>query len=197
MAILKSAAEAENMVKQILADRATERTDLEGLIIKDDIAITEADGAMDQATAAGDLKAYQKAKGEKQNAEDSKEMHTKRLNALKKKPLISPADYEKAVSAIYTDFAALEDHTKQQLAKLSDEMNVAAVDLTEAMNHANKVLHSLQHDIYRDADRERISKDGPFTSTSKQEIDRWDAIRWGKAGVTHYQYTEYTGRKVE
>lgn len=155
MAILKTAAATENRINKILSDRVTETADLQEQVEKENAAIEAANKAMEAATMAGDVKAYQKAKGERRDVTDAKEMHESRLLSLNEKPLISRADYEKEVSAIFADFAALEDQTKQKLVKLSDEMNAVAAEFQEAIVHANEVLHSLQHDIYRDADRQR------------------------------------------
>ncbi len=187
--------EVENKIKKILEDRETEMANLEEQAEQEAAAIEAANKAMDAATVVGDVKAYQKAKAERRDAEDAKEMHEKRFVDLSKKPLISKAEYEKAVADIYAEFAAAEDKTKQQLAKLSDDMHGAALALEEMIERANAVLHKLQNDVYRNADRQKTAN-GSYIGGEKV-ISEYDTIYWGKAGVTHYQYEQYTGHRVQ
>lgn len=196
---LKAVATAENMTKRILSDRATETADLQDLITEDEEAIAKACIAMEAATTAGDVKAYQKAKADRQDAADAKEMHTKRLEALESNPLISKAEYEKAVADIIAEIAAADDQTKAALVKLSDEMNAAALDLSEAISRANDALQRLQHDIYRDADRTKNPKTGEPNLALTHEVKAYkkhDTVLWGRAGVRTAQYEAYTGRKA-
>lgn len=186
-------------IEQILKDRATETADREAKVEEAKAAAAAAEKRMEEATTAGDTKAYQKAKGERRDARDAIEMHEKRLEALNEKPLISKADYEKTVADIYAEIAAKDDQIKAKLCKLSDEMEAAALELTDDMNEANDVLRRLQRDIYRNEDRTK-GKDGkPVTYMAHEDkkVDKWATVTWGKAGVTHYQYELYTGRKVQ
>ena len=195
---LKNVEATEELIQGILSSRAAELDQLTQLIAIENDSITAANKAMESATATGDLKAYQKAKADRQNALDAKEMHESRLEALNNKPLISKLDYEKAISDIFAEIAAADDQTKQQLCKLSDEMNSAALELETAINRANKALQRLQHDIYRDADKTRNIKTGeilPITHETKA-IRNFSTVSWGKTGVQTAQYTGYTGRKA-
>lgn len=198
MATLKAVTTVENLVNKILSDRMTETAALTEKVKQEVTAIAAANEAVAAAMVAGDVKAYQKAKAERRNAEDAKEMHDARLEALTSKPLISKADYEKAVADIYGEIAALDDQKKQRLAKLSEEMEAEALDLQAATTKANEVLYRLQSEIYKNADRSR-TKEGRMLMMSQEDkkVDRWPTINWGKAGVTHYQYAGYTGRKVQ
>lgn len=198
MTTLKAVSTVENMVKKILSDRASETEALVEQVEKEDQAIAAANSAMEKATTAGDVKAYQKAKAERRDASDAKEMHEARLNALNHKPLISKADYEKAVAEIYSEVAAVENQSKQRIAELSEKMEGEALFLQEAVNAANRALHGLQHDVYRDADRRRDSNgDVLFLAHDEKKIEKWDTINWGRTGVMNLQYLKYTGRKVQ
>lgn len=199
MTNLKAVKAAESTVKKILSDRVTEIADLTEQIEQEVAAIAKANEAMEAATTAGNVKAYQNAKADRRDAADAKEMHEARLEALNNKPLISKIDYERAVADIYTEIAALDDQKKQRIAKLSEEMEAEALELQEAINKANEVLHRLQHEVYRDADRSHSHKTGELMNISGEEkkVEKLDTVFWGKAGVTHYQYEAYTGRKVK
>ncbi len=190
-AVKKAAAE----VKTILAKREAELNTLAEQIDRETAAIVKAKEDMEAATAAGDLKAYQLAKNARRDAEDAKEMHEARINNLNDKPLISQSEYEKTVANIYAEIAALDGKTKENLASLSDQMNDEAEKLKQAQEEANKVLRQLQHDLYRDADRK--GPGGHLLADKLKAVDKWETINWGKAGVTHYQYSQYTGRRVD
>lgn len=182
-------------VKTILAKREAELNTLAEQIDRETAAIVKAREDMEAATAAGDVKAYQLAKNARRDAEDAKEMYESRINTLNEKPLISQSEYEKTVANIYAEIAALDGKTKEKLASLSDQMNDEAEKLKQVQEEANKVLRQLQHDLYRDADR--TGPRGILLADKLKAVDKWDTINWGKAGVTHYQYSQYTGRRVE
>ena len=195
---LKTVPAAENMVKNILANKAEEEKRLAEAVETEKAAIAKAAEEMEAATAAGDVKAYQKAKAVLRDSEDAKEMHEKRQKALKQKPLISEAEYEKTVAEIFTEIATADNHTRERLAMLSDQMEIAVQELQEAFTRANVVLHQLQHDVYMDADRSRNAK-GEMLRLAHEDkkVDKWETVNWGKAGVSHYQYFLFTGRKVQ
>ncbi len=198
MEILQAVTKAEEMAKKILSDRTKETAELEAKVKQEAIAIEEANKAMEVATIAGNVKAYQKAKADRRDAADAKEMHDARLNALNHKPLISKADYEKAVAEIYAEIAGIDDKAKQNLTKLSEQMEAEILELQEDIKKANEVLHLLQHNVYRDADRKTDAQGEPlFLPHEDKKIEKWETINWGKAGVMHPQYTRYTGRKVQ
>lgn len=190
--------EIETTAKELLAKKSAELKILAEEIDKEAAAIERAKEDMEAATIAGDVKAYQQAKAARRDAEDAKEMHEARINALNNNPLMSQAEYEKAVASIYAEVAAIDDQTKQKLVKLSDQMEDAAESLKQSIDYANKVLQMLQGDIYKDADRSR-DKNGRLMKLAHEDkaVSKWETVSWGKAGVTHYQYGLYTGRHVE
>lgn len=198
MGELKAVKAAESKAKEILAKRAEELKVLAEQIDREAAAIARAKEEMQAATIAGDLKAYQQAKAARRDAEDAKEMHEARIHGLNDQPLISKGEYDKAVADIYAELAATDDKAKQQLAAYSDKMEAVAEELRQDMEKANAVLHLLQANVYKDADRTK-DRNGHIIRVPHEDktIDKWTTISWGKAGVTHYQYGEYTGRRVE
>lgn len=188
----------ENKIKQILKDKITESADLKERIQLECAAIESASKAMEAATDAGDIEAYQKAKAERRDAMDAREMHESRLEKLNNKPLMSKAEYEAALAEIFNEMAANDDQTRQAVAKLADEMNAAGLQLQEAQEHANEVLHRLQHEVYKDADR-RKDKNGNIIAIASEEkhVDKWETIRWAKAAANHPNYKNYTGHSAD
>ena len=197
MNTLKAVTATETMANNILSDRAKETAYLASQIEKEGASIAAANAAMESATKAGNSQAYHKAKTERAAAADAKEMHEARLSALNNKPLISREAYEKAVSDVFEEIAAIDDLAKRRLAELSEQMEAEAVALAKAINKADEVLHRLQHDVYRDADRAHNLKTGEvlMLPTQEKKIKNWDTVNWGKAGVTQGQYISFTGKK--
>lgn len=194
---LSAVIRAEELVTNTLANKEAETDRLHELLEREDAEIAKANKAMEEATAEGDVKAYQKAKAFRQDVSDAKEMHEARLDTLEYRALIPKAEYEKTVSDIYAEVTALEDGVKQKLADLSNKMNDEALKLEEAVDRANSVLSRLQVDIYRNEDR-RKGKDGStlVLPHETKQINKWETIHWGQRGVSSDQYMKYTGKKA-
>ncbi len=180
---LKAVYTVENKINNILISRSNEMQKLAEFIEQEKAAIEKAAEDMDTATAAGDVKAYQKAKTVLRDAEDAMEMHEKRRKTLSSTPAISQAEYRKMVSDIRTEIEIYNKHTEENLAKWSNQMEKAGIELQEAFTKANEVLYKLQHDVFMDANTEA-------------SIAKWNTINWSKAGVKHFQYLNYTGRQA-
>lgn len=192
MSTFRAIIEIENKVNRILSDKANEIAELEEKIKADQKAKDTALLAMEQATTEGNIKAYQEAKARRRDAEDAKEMHETRLDFLKNKPLISRRDYEKAVSDIFLEVAAVDNQTKQALAALSEQMRTQAIELQEYINHANEVLNHLQHDVFRDADMTKHPKTGqPYISSEEKTVNNFETVHWGMVGVSTLAYKDY------
>ena len=160
MKTLEIIEEVSKRVDSILNDRERDLASLADQISEQDAEISAANAEMDKATAAGNLDAFRKAKADRANAMDAKEMYESRKNALENKPLISTADYDRTVAEVCAAVASVESDTKKELIALSDQMASAAAGLEEIATAANNALARLQHEVYRDADRTRNPKTG-------------------------------------
>jgi len=182
-------------IDDIIKTRNNEISTLEEKISVETESIAAAGAAMQTATASGDLAAYQKAKGERGNAQDAKEMHTARVDFLKNKPYVSEAEYKKTVAEIMAIAAAADSETKKIICELSNQMAAAAAELEEIGKAADKALHNWQHEVYRDADRAKHPKAGiPYLNDEKRcNVD--ETVRWGYRAVQDARYQAYTRNK--
>ena len=176
---------------EILAKREAEEAALQKLIEKDIEAIKTAFEAMEDATNANDFEAFRKAKAEKQEAADAKEMHENRLETLQARELITKAEYEQLCADIFAEVAALDDETKKKVAKLAEEASEVGNILGDAINEANATLKKLQFDIYRCADMPK-NANGERIHANVKAVRYWDTYNWAKAGVSNASYKEYT-----
>lgn len=147
----KAITEVENKIKKILADRVAEAADLEERVEVAKQQQKAANDAMDAATTAGDLKAYQKAKADRKDAGDAIEMHGKRLDTLEHKPLISKGEYEKGVAQIMAALGEVSADAKKQIVSHLEQIRIIAADCTAEITRGNETLHQWQHDIFRDS----------------------------------------------
>lgn len=146
----KAITDVESRIKKIKADRITETADLEERIEVAKQQRQTANEAMDAATIAGDVKAYQKAKADRRDAEDAIEMHNKRIDTLKHKPLISKGEYEKGVAQIMAALGEVSADAKKRIVEHMEQIRIIAAECTAEITNGNEVLHQWQHEIYRD-----------------------------------------------
>lgn len=146
----KAITEVENRAKKILADKVTEMADLEERIKVAEQQQNAASKAMDVATTAGDLRAYQQAKADYRDAGDAIEMHNKRLDALENKPLISNVEYEKGVAQIMAALGETTAEAKKRIVEHVEQIRIIAAECTAEVTSGNELLHKWQHELYKD-----------------------------------------------
>ena len=181
--------EIGGVVAKMLTDRDAEIEALKKQLPEDAAAITAAEEAMQTATDAGDLKKYSQAKAARHDAADAEEMHKNRLNKLEGQPLLTKTEYEKLVADLHGEINDLENLTKGKLYALAAEMKAESEEFEKAVDSANKVLFTLQHDVYRDADRKR-NRDGEIIQLvhENKTLDKSGTINWGREAAENSLY---------
>ena len=197
LVISKSAVVAANeRIERILAERKASERKVSEALAADAEALRKADSDMKKAVAGNNLEAFQKAKKALQDAKDSRELHEAWSKGMEEQPGITEAEYKSIVSAIYAELDALEHETLQKAVKLADEMAAAGEALREAQEHANEVLQKLQHDVYKDADRNRNKAGVPIiTVNTDKTVNKWETINFTQAAKNHFIYDAYMKRK--
>lgn len=182
---MSKVAEIGNMIEELLLKREQDIEDLQELINTDIASVANAEQKIADATEAGDVVSYQKAKAEKRFALDSKEMHEKRLENIKSAELITKAEYESMVRSIEKEVKTFEDQTQEILAGLTDQMHEAAMVLKEKTEEGDRVL-SMLHDKVYNAMRKNNQ---PFSIAPT--LRTWETIRWGEKAHECEQYKDY------
>lgn len=106
--------------------------------------------AMETAWTAADPAAYRVAKSAYTEVTEGIDMFSDRLEALKSKRLVSENEYNEAVKAIMAALAEEDKQAKEKLVALTDEMKKVTDQLSATLDEGNKLLHTWQHDIYKD-----------------------------------------------
>lgn len=146
----KAITEVENKIKKILANKVAEAVDLEERVEVAKQQQREANKAMDISTIEGNVKAYQKAKADRNGAGDAIEMYSKRLDALNHKPLTSKDEYEKGVAQIMAALEEVSADAKKRIVEHMEQIRIITAECTAEITKGNEVLHQWQHEIYRD-----------------------------------------------
>ena len=194
---LKSVENANRRIEEIKKNRAKEEAEIAGKIQQAKEDMEKATGAIAAAVNSTDLTAYKRATAERDEARIKKEMYEARLDILKASALISETEYNNLVNAIIDEVKGMEKTKAAEMVAISEQCAKAAAGLRSAQKDANKCLATLQHDIYRDADREVVNPStGVYSARSKKEIEIWDTITWLEDPIQDTAYTEATGKKV-
>ena len=192
----KTITDVENRIEKILADTARESTELEEKIEVFKMEQNEENDAMEVATINSDLKAYQKAKAEYGNASDAIEMHTRRLDTLKNKPLISSVDFEKGVAQIMTALGEVTADAKKEIIGHVEAIRVIAAECQAEIKKGNKLLHQWQHDIYMDDAKITVANGNKVHMDNlEKKYGDFSVIQFAEHILESGHYKHFTGQK--
>lgn len=147
--------QTEQRISEVIADRKKEIAEREAQLEEARQALIEAEAHISKAIDTDDAELYRKAKKAKADAEDDIELREKRLDLLKKQPLIDQAEYNKRCQAIISDLDAMTTRQQAEIVKIVDQLKAVYDEAHESIIRGNDVLARWQHEIYRDADRSR------------------------------------------
>ncbi len=192
--MLTTIEEMKNKADAILKDREAEQRELSEQLREERAAVAKAEKAMDEATVAGDLKAYKEAMSKRNDAAIAVQMHSRRYDDLESKPLVTEAEYNKVIASIMGELTAENNRAKEKLTDLADQMKEIADQLTATFAEGNKILHTWQHDIFRD-DATKNRNDG--SKIHRQDFEKqWtnlDAVSYGNIAVDCPLYKVFRG----
>lgn len=191
----KAITEVESKIKKILADRVAEAADLEERVEVAKQQQRAANEAMDAATTAGDVKAYQKAKADRRDAGDAIEMHCKRLDALEHKPLISKGEYENGVAQIMSALGEVSADAKKRIVEHMEQIRIIAAECTAEITNGNEVLHQWQHEIYRDKAEQMLpSGKGVHIDHLEKRFKDFSVTQFASYVLDSSCYQDFTGQ---
>lgn len=145
------------MKKDFLKDT---ETNIRGLIEKRDKEISERtaklsdvgeniqalDAMMSTFLEAGDDAAYMSAAKEKREAEDLAAMQRKRIEYLKRTPLLSEEELRSIMSGIKDEWRIIDDSNKHRVLKAAGELKAIGHEHAEKMDAVNSLAHLVQVD---------------------------------------------------
>lgn len=189
MTHLKTADEIEKKIKIILDNAAKQDAQLTAELESVVNNINDAKRTMDAAERAADTVLYRQAKDTLRDNQDAKEMIERRQQTIAGAAIISESEYNEMIQGIFAEFDELNRAKAKKILTLADKMNAEALDLQEAINHADGVLSDLQRKVYRNADRQRRA-DGSIVDSpaTDKKIDNWSTVFLGKIAAENDSY---------
>lgn len=157
----------EERINKILAESVATPEEVEQ-IRKAEADKAAAEKELNEALKAGDTGAYLQAREAAIKAGAVIEMYKARARNRESGPLISAAEYEDLVTAIEEKAAASINKLKKEALRYCVRLQTLAMESAADAEAANKLLYTLQADIYKYADCE-TGRDGRPIVTSGRE----------------------------
>lgn len=127
-----------------------------------------------------------------------RDFKTLRVEQIKNKQLLTQEDYNKMINAVMIESKKEMDILITQLVAKSEEMAEIGAKLEELAEYTNNTLDLIQHDLYRDFDRQKI-KGHTIGELDKKQVDKsiYTYIRWALIPVHQYGYELATGNSAQ
>lgn len=176
-------AEAQELIEKLRTEQGNEiRKARESLTAAKEL-LHNANDAMTEAYAKADVKTYHKAQDDIRSAQDAISMYEAKLTELNKMPLISKAEYEDIVSGIYAELKDVSLQAKKEFIEYVDNMQPVADEVRKAIEKGNRVLLTLQTEIYKD---ERLLTAGSSQEYLKKQFKDYTAVNFATKLLTNY-----------
>ena len=143
-----------NEIEILLTEKITEN---KNAIKKYTKKIEDAEKEMQQANADLtvaendiDVEKYKNAKDAIWSAKHGKELYKKQKDKLSNSPLITKEEYNQLLFDITQNANAVHEEQNQRAATLIAELKVIADESTQTWHQANKLMHMLQREVYKE-----------------------------------------------
>ena len=177
----------EKKINSILEEKTGEavRKDIAEKIRKAETAIHTAEEDMKTALRLGNQNAFTEAKTALDNAVIVLEMNRSRERAIDSDPLITSDDYDEMVSQIMDTLTATCQADKAEVIALCDQIRTITARSRKALERGNKLLHTLQADVYRYADCPVVQKTGKrlVTGTNEKRFKDYSLSSWTQYAI--------------
>ncbi|MCR5594811.1 MAG: hypothetical protein K6G12_03110 [Lachnospiraceae bacterium] len=167
--MIKSIEQTEQRINEVISDRKKDIAEREAQLEESRKALSEAEDNISKAIETDNAELYRKAKKEKADAEDDIELREKRLELLKKQPLIDQSEYNKRCQAIFTDLDAMTVRQQTEIVKIVDQLKAIYDEANESIIKGNEILERWQREVYRNADRSK-SPEGKIMKLSHETM---------------------------
>ena len=140
--------------------QATEILQRQAAIKKTDDAIRKAEAELSAALAAGDEAAYKAARSQLRELQDGRELHTRFLENIQRKPLIDKSEYEAGKDAILAEMTETCNDDQIKVYKLMNEILSICDQNSARISDVNTFLHSWQRGFYKQPERMQVEENG-------------------------------------
>lgn len=162
-------------IDEILNAREQELTGISNELADVKTALAEAEKEVIAKTKAGSTKEYIAAKAKYDKDKDVVHMLEQRMASIKDKALVTEEEYLVDVKSVKDECARLVSNDKIVATKMLKNLWGIYKDEAEELDHANKVLRSYQHNLYRDEDCINPAN-GKICNTKIQEFKDYSLV---------------------
>lgn len=173
---MKTLEEIEKLLKEKLTENKTEIQKYADKIRDVEEARRKADVELLAAENEVDVDRYNNAKNAIWSADHAKELYLKQQTKLKQERLVTKAEYNQLLKEITQ--VANENHENQnsRAATLIAELREISEESSQTCNKANKLMHQLQREVYKEPEGNIPNGDGTTTWSSNKEYKNFDTV---------------------
>ncbi len=195
---MKTLEEIEKLLKEKLTENKTEIQKYADKIRDVEEARKKADAELLAAENEVDADHYNNAKNAIWSADHAKELYLKQQTKLKQERLITKAEYNQLLKEITQ--AANETHEEQndRAAALVAELRNISDESSKTWNQANKLMHQLQREVYKEPEGNIPNGDGTTTWSSNKEYKNFDTVHnFYQSKISGTSLAKRSGEKKE
>ena len=195
---MKTLEEIEKLLEEKLSENKKEILRYTGKIQEVEEARKKADGELLVAETEVDVDCYNNAKNAIWSADHAKELYLKQQTKLKQELLITKAEYNQLLKEITQ--AANETHEEQndRAAALVAELRNISDESSKTWNQANKLMHQLQREVYKEPEGNIPNGDGTTTWSSNKEYKNFDTVHnFYQSKISGTSLAKRSGEKKE
>lgn len=195
---MKTLEEIEKLLEEKLSENKKEILRYTGKIQEVEEARKKADGELLVAETEIDVDCYNNAKNAIWSADHAKELYLKQQTKLKQERLITKAEYNQLLKEITQ--AANETHEEQndRAAALVAELRNISDESSKTWNQANKLMHQLQREVYKEPEGNIPNGDGTTTWSSNKEYKNFDTVHnFYQSKISGTSLAKRSGEKKE
>lgn len=140
----------EKLTADKLAEAAKQEQELREAISNAEARLAEVNEQAQQAYREADTKAYHKAQDETRALTDSISMYKDKLERIKREPLMTQAEFEKATATVMADLADLTDAAERHICDAVDTLDAEIDTVRDAVTRGNEVIKTMQLQVLKD-----------------------------------------------
>lgn len=173
---MKTLEEIEKLLKEKLTENKTEIQKYADKIRDVEEARRKADVELLAAENEVDVDRYNNAKNAIWSADHAKELYLKQQTKLKQERLVTKAEYNQLLKEITQVANETHENQNSRAATLIAELREISEESSQTCNKANKLMHQLQREVYKEPEGNIPNGDGTTTWSSNKEYKNFDTV---------------------
>lgn len=137
---------------------------------------------------------YNQAKNDIWYAQHAKELYSKQLSKLQNTPLITKTEFNTLVQNITESADRAQSELSDQAVPLLKQLKKLADESADINTHANTLLHTLQYDVYKDADK-MVGATGFVVTQAKEYNNRETVSNFFNSNISMSYLADRAGLK--